>query len=479
MTRAAAEVALAGIIKRFGSTVALDHVDLALKPGRIHAVVGENGAGKSTLMGVLFGLVMPDHGSVTVGGKPVSFRSPRDAIRLGIGMVQQHFSHVPALTVAENVVLGGRGRFDPAVAARQVATVSAAAGLELDPGARVEDLSIGAQQRLEIVRALAHDARVLIMDEPTAVLSPGEAAELLQWLRHFADQEGAVALVTHKVNEALAVADDITVLRRGRCVASAPAITFTPASLARAMFPGEASRSPAEHASRTIGDPVVTADQLVIRAPTGRRGIRSASFFLLAGQVIGVAAVEGAGHELLLRALAGLCVPAAGRLVAPPDVAFIPADRHRDALVLDFSLYENLALRNSRDARGVMPWSEIRRRARAVIEEFDIRTDSEASPVRRLSGGNQQRFVLGRELESHPSLVVAENPTRGLDLMATAAVHLRLLRAAAHGATVVVYSGDLDEVLALSDRILVVHSGEVRELPRNRDVIARGMVGDW
>lgn len=479
MTQPAADVALAGIVKRFGPTVALDHVDLALKPGRIRAVLGENGAGKSTLMGVLFGLVMPDHGSVTVGGKPVSFRSPRDAIRLGIGMVQQHFSHVPALTVAENVVLGSRGRFDPAAAARQVATVSASAGLRLDPGARVEDLSIGAQQRLEIVRALAHEARVLIMDEPTAVLSPAEATELLQWLRRFADDGGAVALVTHKVNEALAVADDITVLRNGRCVASAPAAAFAPASLARAMFPNEASRSPAERAPHAVGHPVVTADQLVIRAPGGRPGIRSASFVLLAGQVVGVAAVEGAGHELLLRALAGLCSPAGGRLVAPRDVAFIPADRHRDALVLDFSLYENLALRNSHDARGVMLWSEIRRRARAVIEEFDVRTDSEASPVRRLSGGNQQRFVLGRELESHPSLVVAENPTRGLDLMATAAVHLRLLRAAARGATVVVYSGDLDEVLTLSDRILVVHSGEVRELPRDRDLIARGMVGDW
>ena len=479
MTRAAADIALAGIVKRFGSAVALDHVDFALRPGRIGAVVGENGAGKSTLMGVLFGLVIPNHGSVTVGGKPVSFRSPRDAIRLGIGMVQQHFSHVPALTVAENAVLGSRGRFNPAVAARQVATVSASAGLRLDPGARVENLSIGAQQRLEIVRALAHEARVLIMDEPTAVLSPDEAAELLQWLRRFADDGGAVALVTHKVNEALAVADDITVLRSGRCVASAPAAAFTPASLARAMFPGEALRSPAERARHAVGDPVVTADQLVIRAPGGRPGIRSASFVLLAGQVIGVAAVEGAGHELLLRALAGLCSPVGGRLVAPRDVAFIPADRHRDALVLDFSLYENLALRNSHDARGVMPWSEIRRRARTVIEEFDVRTDSEASPVRRLSGGNQQRFVLGRELESHPSLVVAENPTRGLDLMATAAVHLRLLRAAARGATVVVYSGDLDEVLTLSDRILVVHSGEVRELPRNRDLIARGMVGDW
>ena len=479
MIAPAAEVALSGVTKRFGTITALDKVDFGLKPGCVHALLGENGAGKSTLMEVLFGLLRPDFGSITVDGRPVFFRSPHDAIVLGIGMVQQHFSHVPALTVAENVALGGRGRFDPSAAARRVVAVAGWTGLELDPLARVHDLPIGAQQRLEIVRALAHGARVLILDEPTAVLSSGEAGELLQWVRRFADEGGAVALVTHKVREALAVADDVTVLRAGRRVAAAPAASLDAASLARAMFPEEVPSLPEEPARRAVGEPVVTARQLVIPGPVGGTGIRTASFILLAGQVVGIAAIEGSGHEVLLRALAGLRHPVGGHLEIPHDASFIPADRHRDALLLDFPLYENLALRHSRDARGIMRWPAFRDRTRAIIEHFDVRTESESSPARTLSGGNQQRFVLGRELESHPRLVVAESPTRGLDLVATAAIHSRLLQAAAQGATVVLYSADLDELLTLADRVLVVHDGEVREPPRVRESIARGMVGAW
>jgi simple sugar transport system ATP-binding protein len=479
VTLHAAEVAATGITKRFGSVTALDDVALTLKPGRVHALLGENGAGKSTLMGVLFGLVRPDRGTVSVGGVRVVLRSPRDAIRLGIGMVHQHFSHVPALTVAENVALGGRGRFDQAAAARHVESVARAAGLALDPLARVCDLSVGAQQRLEIVRALAHDARALILDEPTAVLSPDESAELLRWLRSFANAGGTVALVTHKVVEALAAADDVTVLRSGHCVAAAEAASFTPTSLARTMFPDAMVDRPKVRKAASVGEIVARASHLVIEPPAGRSGIRDASFELLAGQVAGIAAVEGSGHESLLRALAGLEEPSAGSLQIPENVSFIPADRHRDGLVLEFPLYENLALRHAGSARGRMRWPTIRARTRAVVRQFEVRADSEASSARTLSGGNQQRFVLGRELESHPPLVVAENPTRGLDLMATAAVHSRLLGAAAEGAAVVVYSGDLDEVLALADRVLVVYDGIVRELPLARDLIARGMVGDW
>ncbi len=479
VTSRVAEVALAGITKRFGTIVALDHVDFALKPGRVHALLGENGAGKSTLMGVLFGLVSPDRGSITFGGTVVTPRSPRDAIRLGIGMVQQHFSHVPALTVAENVALGGRGRFDPTTAGRRVEAVANAAGLDLDPSARVSELSMGAQQRLEIVRALAHQARVLVLDEPTAVLSPTEAGELLRWLRGFADEGGSVALVTHKVHEALTAADDITVLRAGRCVAAAAAATFTPTTLAQTMFPEGLQDLPHARTTPSVGKPVATAERLVIDTPAGGTAIRSASFELFAGQVVGIAAVEGSGHEWLLRALAGLRRPTSGRLEIPQNVSFIPADRHRDALVLEFPLYENLALRHSRDARGLMRWSAIRRRTRAVIQQFDVRTASESNAARTLSGGNQQRFILGRELESHPVLLVAENPTRGLDLIATATVHSRLREAATHGAAVIVYSSDLDEVLGLADRVLVVYGGVVRELPRAHDLIARGMVGDW
>ena len=478
MTARAVDVALVGITKRFGTTVALDEVDLRLRPGRIHALLGENGAGKSTLVGVAFGLMRPDQGDVIVDGTEISMRTPRAAIHHGIGMVQQHFSHVPAFTVAENVALGGRGRFDPRAAARKVRVVADAAGLPLDPFARVADLPIGAQQRLEIVRALAHDARVLIMDEPTAVLAPAEASDLLRWLRRFADGGGSVALVTHKVNEALAVADDITVLRAGKRVAVGAASTFTATTLARAMFPDAVPDARPQPPPRIGAGVLVTARRVSLAATAGRAKIREATFEFRAGEIIGVAAIEGAGQETLLRALAGLCTPAAGAMELPAKVSFIPGDRRRDALVLDFPLFENLALRRAVDLRGVVPWRAVRERTRAVIREFDVRADSESAPVHTLSGGNQQRFVVGRELAAEPSLVVAEEPTRGLDLVATSAVHAHLRRAAAAGAVVVVHSSDLDELLALSDRILVVHEGKVRELPVERDLVSRAMVGD-
>ncbi len=429
-------------------------------------------------MGIAFGLVRPDQGDVMVDGIEISMRTPRAAIHHGIGMVQQHFSHVPAFTVAENVALGGRGRFAPQAAARKVRVVADAAGLPLDPFARVADLPIGAQQRLEIVRALAHEARVLIMDEPTAVLAPAEASDLLRWLRRFADGGGSVALVTHKVNEALAVADDITVLRAGKRVAAGAANTFTATTLARAMFPDAVPEARPQTPPRIGAGVLVTARQVSLAATAGRAEIRDATFEFRTGELIGVAAIEGAGHETLLRALAGLCSPAAGAMELPATVSFIPGDRRRDALVLDFPLFENLALRRAVDLRGVVPWRAVRERTRAVIREFDVRADSESAAAHTLSGGNQQRFVVGRELATEPSLVVAEEPTRGLDLVATAAVHAHLRRAAAAGAVVVVHSSDLDELLALSDRILVVHEGKVCELPVERDLVSRAMVGD-
>ena len=475
----ASEIVLTGIGKHFGPVRALDQVDLRLRPGRVHALLGENGAGKSTLMGVLFGLVIPDSGSLAIDGTHTVFHSPRDAIRAGLGMVQQHFSHVPALTVAENVAMGGRGSFDPRSAERRVNTVAAAAGLALDPAARVGDLPVGAQQRLEIVRALAHDARVVILDEPTAVLSPSEASDLLQWIRRFADDGGVVALVTHKVREAIAVADDVTVLRTGRCVAAGTVDAFTAPSLTDAMFSGAVPVAPPARATHTAHRVVVSAHHLTIDAPRGQVGIRDANFEIRSGEVVGVAAVEGAGHAMLLRALAGLEPAASGSLLLPSNISFIPSDRHRDALLLDAPLYENLALHHAANRRGIIAWNVVRARTRTVMERFDVRADSERSAARTLSGGNQQRFVLGRELESRPPLVVADNPTRGLDLMATTAIHTRLLDAAAEGTAVVVYSGDLDEILTLVDRMLVVHQGDVRELPVVRDVVARGMVGDW
>lgn len=473
----AAAISLSGITKRFGSVPALDSVDFALRSGRIHALLGENGAGKSTLMGVLFGLTRPDAGVLEIGGTAVAWQSPRDAIRAGIGMVQQHFSHVPALTVTENVALGGSGRFEIGRSAAEVKRVATQAGLDLDPLARVADLSVEAQQRLEIVRALAHGARILILDEPTAVLAPGEATELLGWLRRFADSGGTVALVTHKVREALAIADDVTVLRAGRRVASGLVKAFTPDSLAQAMFPEKQVSDPARRGERDPGAVIVSAERVSVRGAPGEAGIVDATFELRAGEVVGVAALERSGHATLLRALAGLQPPSSGRLSLPAEISFVPGDRHRDALVLEFSLYENLALRHVGARRGLMRWRDVRVRTSRVLEQFHVRAVSGSSRARALSGGNQQRFVLARELDAHPTLLVAENPTRGLDLAAAAAIRDRLADAAHAGAAIVVYSSDVDEVLELAHRVLVVHHGVVREVPVARELVAQAMVG--
>jgi simple sugar transport system ATP-binding protein len=480
-----AALSLEGIDKHFGSVHALRQASITVRPSTIHAVLGENGAGKSTLMRVAYGMVVPDAGAIAVQGRAVTFRSPRDAVRAGIGMVHQHFSNVPAMTVAENVALGNRGLYRPQVARARVEQVAHGAGLPLEPSARVADLPIGAQQRLEIVKALAGNARLLILDEPTAVLAPSEAADLLAWLRRYAAAGNAVVLVTHKVREALQLADDITVLRQGAVVARGDAASFTAESLAAAMFPSmpqalpELGASDVAHPSTNVqaGTTVVRARGLKVRNTAGRVRVQDATFDLRAGEIVGIAGIEGAGHAELLRALAGVLPVDAGSLELPEAVGFVPEDRHRDAMVLDFSLPENLALRGAGTRRGVMRWDAWHRAASELIRAFDVRTGAVDAAARTLSGGNQQKFVLGRELSSAPKLLIAENPTRGLDLQATAAVRERLRAAARAGVAVVAYSSDLDEVLELASRVLVVHQGHVREVAPDRDLVGRAMLG--
>ena len=476
------EVSLTGITKTFGGVVALDGVDLHLLPSRVHALLGENGAGKSTLMGVLFGLVRPDTGIIRVNGAEVLLRSPRDAIQLGIGMVQQHFSHVGAFSVAENVALGGRGCFRLRTARELVQTVSSAAGLQLDPTARLSDLPVGAQQRVEIVRALARGARLLVLDEPTSVLAPSEAEALLAWVRMFADRGGTVVLVTHKVREALAIADDITVLRGGHRVTSRRAEALTPERLAAAMFPDlprieGRSRSTPPQPRPPDESPVVRANALAVRGDRGEVAVAHATFTVYPGEVVAVAGVEASGHHELLQTLARVRKPQSGVLLLPPRIAFVPGDRHRDALLLDFTLFENLALHGAGERSGVVDWNGIRHRTRSVMETFEIRARSPNDRARTLSGGNQQRFVLARALEVRPQLLVAEQPTRGLDMNAMNAVHDRLRAAARAGTAVVIHSSDLDEMLVLADRVLVVHAGAVREVRPDREAVGREMVG--
>jgi simple sugar transport system ATP-binding protein len=400
-------------------------------------------------------------------------------------MVHQHFTLVPAMTVAENVELGagtaGGWRFDRRAAEERVRALGRASGLEVDPGARVAELSVAAQQRVEILKALSRDARILILDEPTAVLAPQETAELLRWLRTYAAGGGTAILITHKLREAIAVADDVTVLRRGRAVLAARRSETDERSLTRAMIGDESdpttrwvgSASPPVPSPR---EPVVVLDEVTATDAERRETVR-ATFAVHAGEVVGVAGVEGAGQHTLLRVLAGRIQPTSGRLTRPATIGFIPEDRQREGLVLDFSLAENVALRGAGGRRGRMSWPAVRQRTTALVRQHDVRTSGVAVPAHTLSGGNQQRLVIARELDGRPALVVAENPTRGLDVRATADVHARLRAARGAGVAVVLYSSDLDEVLALATRVLAVHAGAVREVAPEKDLVGRAILG--
>ncbi len=488
-----APLELLGVHKTFGALPALHDVSMCVRPGTVHALLGENGAGKTTLMRIAFGLLPADRGSVNIRGHSVAgptarAHTPSNAIAHKLGMVHQHFTLISAMTVAENVALGAHGRYSSSKVAAQIRAIGERTGLRLDPTARVGDLPVSAQQRCEIIKALARDARVLILDEPTAVLAPDEARALLRWIRGFVAErdDHAVVLITHKLRDALEVADDITVLRRGACVANGPTSEYAEQSLAEAMLgPGERAHHVEDevvpHVRRhadSVGahHVVLQADALSVLDQQGVTRVRNASFTVCAGEIVGIAAVEGSGQAELLRAVAGLTPVAGGTLHAPSDVGFVPEDRHRDALLLDASLTENFALRNAGIRAGRMQWKDIRARAEHVLEQRDVRAANVQVSARTLSGGNQQKFILARALDDAPAALVVENPTRGLDFRATAAVHNALRDARDAGIAILFYSSDLDEVLGLGDRVLAMHEGVLREVPRERDVVGRAML---
>jgi simple sugar transport system ATP-binding protein len=469
---------LAAISRRFGAVQALHDADFVLEPGQLHAVLGENGAGKSTLMRVANGLVRPDSGRMTVNGMPAAPTSPRQARALGIGMVHQHFSAVPAFSAGENIALAAGWDPAPRVLGPRLNSLMERVGVRVDLGVRTETLSVAQRQALEILMALAGEARVLL-------LTAGDAATVLRIVRQFTEQGGGAVLITHKLHEALAYADQITVLRRGKVTWSGPARAQTAEGLARAML-GEAPPVSAPARPAEPGGIAARCIELSIPASAGGSGLRGATLELRSGQVYGVAAVEGNGERELLRGLAGLLTPSSGRCEVPVAPVLIPEDRTTEALIPAFTLTENRLLatggaggRGGNNRRWIN-WKAERNATATLISANEVIASGPDARAEELSGGNQQRFVIGRALESFPGLILAENPSRGLDFKSAAEVIERLRRAAQGGASVLFYSVDLDEVLEASDQIFVLHNGRVLSPPAgaDRETIGRLMLGE-
>lgn len=494
---------LQGITKRFPGVVANDHVDLVVESGEVHGLLGENGAGKSTLMNILYGLYSADEGTIHVDGEQVRFDDPGDAIEAGIGMVHQHFMLVGPFTVAENIVLGvehtrGAGRLDRDSANEAVAELSARYGLPVDPTAVVEELPVGVQQRVEILKALYRDARCLILDEPTAVLTPQEADDLFEAMAGLRDDGRSLIFISHKLREHRAIADRISVLRRGKIVGTADPRTADESELAEMMVgrPVELTVHKDEHEA---GDVALTVEHLTVRDPdTNKPLVDDVSFQVRRGEIVGIAGVEGNGQSELVRALTGLHAPDTGRVellgtdllsldrkhVLRSGLGHIPEDRNLEGLVGEFTVAENLAL-NLWDtepfARGPqLDHRAIHDNAVRAIDEFDIRTPSAETPVGNLSGGNAQKVVVAREFSRPIDLLVASQPTRGVDVGSIEYIHRRIVEKRDADTAVLIVSSELDEVLALADRIAVIHQGRLvgpLPMPVAKDDIGRLMAG--
>jgi simple sugar transport system ATP-binding protein len=472
-----------GVTKRFPGVVANDHVDLDLRKGEVHALLGENGAGKSTLMNILYGLYRPDEGEIRLNGQKVVFSSAKDAIDRGIGMVHQHFMLIPVMTVAENIVLEVEPTkagvlLDYGKAVERVREISAQYGLIVDPTAKVESISVGQEQRVEILKALYRGADILILDEPTAVLTPQEAGELFAIIRSLQEGGTSIIFISHKLNEVLEIADRITVLRRGKKIDTVPREGATEDGLAKMMVGREVllrvDKKPAE-----AGDVLLEVRDLHVNDERGLPAVRDVSFTVRAGEIVGIAGVEGNGQSELIEAITGLRHPesgevaVAGRVVARPSarrmldagVGHIPEDRQRRGLVLEFSIAENIALHDyNRPPDSRFGWLFPRRliqRARELIREFDVRGGGPNTPGGSLSGGNQQKVVVAREIARDPKVLVAAQPTRGLDVGAIEYLHRRLVEERDEGRAILLISLELDEVLSLSDRVLVMYEGQV------------------
>jgi len=473
---------LRDVTKRFGSFVANDSISIVVEPGQIHALLGENGAGKSTLMNVLYGLLQADGGEILLDDKPVRFSGPGDAMAAGIGMVHQHFMLVPVFSVAENVVMGnepvkGAGVIDLASARKRVKEISDRFGFEVDPDALVEDLPVGVQQRVEIIKALSRDAKILILDEPTAVLTPQETDELMTIMRQLKASGTSILFITHKLREVQDVADTITVIRRGQVVGSALP-TASQTELAEAMV-GRAVQLVVDKAPAKPGDTTFRVEHLSLVEPNGVTALDDVSFSVAKGEILAIAGVQGNGQTELTQTLVGLRQPTQGSItlngteiagrkvkaVIDSGVGFIPEDRSRDGVVGSFSIAENLVLdqfdRPPFGNAAALHVGVIMANGKKQVEEFDIRAESERSSLDSLSGGNQQKVVVARELSRDLQLLIASQPTRGVDVGSIEFIHNRIVAERDKGTPVVIVSTELDEVMALADRIAVMYRGRI------------------
>ncbi len=478
---------LQNITKRFGNILANDRVSITVRGGTIHAIVGENGAGKSTAMRIAYGFYTADEGEVVVDGKPHRFTTPHEAIALGIGMVHQHFMLVEPMTVAENIVLGAEpGSFaslDTAGAAERIRALSQGFHLEIAPDAVIEDLSVGQQQRVELLKALYRNARILILDEPTAVLTPQEVGDFFQILRRMREQGKTVIIITHKLDEVLAISDEVTVMRDGRVVGRRETRETNAAELARLMV-GREVLLRVEKPNAHPGAPVLRVENLSMTASDGTERLASVSFEVRAGEIVGIAGVEGNGQTELIEALAGLIeserlsgdvrfessniAKLTARQRKQIGIAHVPEDRHRRGLLLDSDLAENSILGVHFREPAVRPPAHImldeagiRRRAQEVIRDFDVRPPNPDLAARALSGGNQQKLVIGREFLLPPKLLLISQPTRGVDIGAIEFIHRKLIALRDSGCAVLLVSAELEEVTALADRLLVIYHGKI------------------
>jgi general nucleoside transport system ATP-binding protein len=475
-------VELQGITRRYPGVVANDHVGLVMHPGEVHALVGENGAGKSTLVKILSGIERPDAGEIRIDGRVRHFRSPQQAIAAGVGTVHQHFMLFPSLSVAENVVFGQeparRGLIDLEVAAEQVDRLGREHGLVVDPRARVGDLPVGLQQRVEILKALARGAMLLILDEPTAVLTPPEVDELFPQIRKVADGGTSVLIVTHKMREVMEISRRITVLRHGRVTGQLETAQTSPREIVRLMVGREVLEQLDRHPV-AIGDPVLRVEDVTIHRGRGIRAVDGVSLSVRAGEILGVAGVAGNGQSELIEGIAGLRHLAKGHIflrdrdlerLAPRDrralgLAYIPEDRNREGVAAEATIEENIAMgahdRAPLASRGLFNYSVLSEQAAKLVERFDVRTTGTKVRIQALSGGNVQKVVVARELAARPGLLIAAEPTRGLDVGAIEFVHQQLLDQREAGVAILLISSELSEIEALADRAVVISGGRI------------------